>query len=161
MSYAPDNAAFALGYASILQEQDRFEEAIFTYERFLEKSPDNILVINNLAALLAEHRTDKESLQKARDLATRLSEIKQPAIMDTLGWVHYKLGDYDYAVAVLAEVVELRPDVPLFNYHLGMAYYKRGDKDKAGEYLSRAINDEYTYDGVEEARRVYKEVGGE
>jgi len=160
LSYAPDNAAFALGYTSILEKQNKFDEAIFTYERYMEKNPDNVLVTNNLAALLADHRTDKASLQKARELAVRLSEVKQPAIMDTVGWVSYKLGEYDYAVAVLAEVVEMSPEVPVFNYHLGMAYYKRGDKEKAKGYLSKAIDEKYTYDGVDEARRVHKEIGG-
>ena len=74
--------------------------------------------------------------------------------------MHYRLGEYDYAVAVLAEVVEMMPDVPVFNYHLGMAYYKRGDRGAAKEHLSKAIGENYTYSGVEDARRVYKEIGG-
>jgi Tfp pilus assembly protein PilF len=61
----------------------------------------------------------------------------------------------------LSGVVEKAPNVPIFRYHLGMAYYKQGDNRAAKEILSKVIAEEYTYDGVDEARRVYKEIGGE
>jgi putative PEP-CTERM system TPR-repeat lipoprotein len=152
VSYAPDNVAFTIGYAEIMQQQEKVDAAIFAYERFLEKTPDNIIVTNNLAALLANHRTDSQSLQKAKELASRLLETNQPALLDTLAWVHYRLGEYNEAITVLTDVVDAEPDVPVFNYHLGMAYYKQGNQESAREYLSKAVAEEYTYAGIEEAR---------
>jgi len=60
----------------------------------------------------------------------------------------------------LSSAVEAAPDVPIFRYHLGMAYYKQGDNRAAKEILSGAVAEDMTYDGVEEARRVYAEIGG-
>jgi Tfp pilus assembly protein PilF len=48
----------------------------------------------------------------------------------------------------------------VFRYHLGMTYYKQGDNRAAREILSKAVAADISYDGVEEARRVYKEIGG-
>jgi Flp pilus assembly protein TadD len=72
-------------------------------------------------------------------LAAKLEPVQQPAMRDTLGWVHYRTGDYAKAVEVLEGVVNAAPKVPVFQYHLGMAYAKTGDKAKAKAALSRAL----------------------
>ena len=94
------------------------------------------------------------------ELALKLADSKQPALLDTLGWVHYRLGEYDQAAAVLSGVVEQAPEIPVFRYHLGMTYYRQGDTRAAREILSEAVADEYDYAGVDEARRVYAELAG-
>jgi tetratricopeptide (TPR) repeat protein len=158
---APDDLMLALGLASVRERQGRYEDAITVYEQQITSHPDNVIVVNNLAALLADHRTDEASLRKAKEISGMLAASTQPALLDTLGWVHYRLGEYDQAVEVLSGVVEKAPDVPVFRYHLGMAYYKQGDNSAAKNILSEAVAEDMTYDGVEEARRVYKEIGGE
>jgi uncharacterized protein HemY len=72
--------------------------------------------------------------------------------------VHYRVAEYDKAVEVLTGVVEKMPDVPVFNYHLGMAYYKQGNAEEAKAYLSKAVDEKHSYDGVDEARRVLEEL---
>jgi Flp pilus assembly protein TadD len=99
-------------------------------------------------------------MARAKELALKLADSKQPALLDTLGWVHYRLGEYDQAAAVLSVVVEQAPKVPVFRYHLGMTYYRQGDTRAAREILSGAVADEYQYEGVDEARRVYAELAG-
>jgi len=147
-----------LGYAQILEQQKRYDEAISTYEQLLEKAPDNILATNNLAALLADHRQDEQSLKKAKELAGKLAGANQPALLDTVGWVDYRLGDYGEAVKVLSGVVEKAPEVPVFNYHLGMAYLKQGNKQEAKNYLSKAVGENYNYTGIDEARKALAEL---
>ncbi|MFV1973951.1 MAG: tetratricopeptide repeat protein, partial [Thiohalobacterales bacterium] len=95
------------------------------------------------------------------ELASKLAESNQPALLDTLGWAHYRLGEYEQAAAVLSGVVAKAPDVPVFSYHLGMVYYKQGDNRAAKEVLSRVVGEKFKYDGVDEARRVYAEVSKE
>ena len=157
---SPDNRSLLLGLAGVRERQGQFEDAITIYEKLIQTNPENAIVVNNLAALLADHRTDEASLNKAMELARKLSASNQPALLDTLGWVHYRLGEYDQAASVLSGVVEQAPDVPVFRYHLGMTYYKQGDNRAAKEILSKAVAEDVKYDGVEEARRVYKEIGG-
>ena len=47
-------------------------------------------------------------------------------IVDSLGWAHYRVGNYDEAVKNLERAVELKPDDPTINDHLGDAYWKTG-----------------------------------
>ena len=158
MKADPENARFTLGLAGIRERQKQYEEAIAIYEKAYEKNPDNLVIVNNLASLLSDHRDDEQSLTRARELAGKLADTGQPALLDTLGWVHYRLGEYEDAASVLSGVVEKAPDVPVFRYHLGMVYLKQGDNRAAKEILSKAVAEEYNYDGVDEARRVYSEL---
>lgn len=47
-------------------------------------------------------------------------------IVDSLGWAHYRVGDYQKAVTFLEKAVELRPEDPVLNDHLGDAYWQIG-----------------------------------
>jgi tetratricopeptide (TPR) repeat protein len=47
-------------------------------------------------------------------------------IVDSLGWAHYRLGDFDEAVKQLERAVELKPVDPTINDHLGDAYWRVG-----------------------------------
>jgi tetratricopeptide (TPR) repeat protein len=53
------------------------------------------------------------------------------AMVDSLGWAYYRLGDYKKAVDKLEEAVELEAGDPEINNHLGDAYWKVGRKDEA------------------------------
>ena len=75
-----------------------------------------------------------------------------------IGWVYYKLGDYQTAIQHLSQVVEKMPDVNVFNYHLGMAYYKKGDKARAKEQLEKALSLSDDFDVAEEAKKILAEL---
>ena len=120
----------------------------------LAKQPGNAVSVNNLAAILSDHRTDTASLDKAAEYAETLVKANQPAFQDTAAWVYYRRGEYDKALDILKGVVEKMPNVPVFQYHLGMTYYKKGDKAAAKEHLSLAISENANYTGVDEAREI-------
>lgn len=61
------------------------------------------------------------------------------AIVDSLGWAHYRLGDYKKAVEVLEQAVELEAGDPEINNHLGDAYWMVGRKDEAGFQWRRVL----------------------
>lgn len=147
-----DDVGLQIGLASFHERQGDFEAAIARYETILKTQPDNAIAVNNLAALLADHRDDAQSLARARDLAAKLEAVQRPAIQDTVGWVHYRAGDYARAVEVLEGVVNAAPKVGLFHYHLGMAYAKAGDKAKARSALDAALK-LGDFPGADEARR--------
>lgn len=53
------------------------------------------------------------------------------AMLDSLGWAYYRLGDYKTAVQKLEAAVELEPGDPDVNGHLGDAYWQVGRKTEA------------------------------
>ncbi|MBL4892942.1 MAG: tetratricopeptide repeat protein [Rhizobiaceae bacterium] len=61
-------------------------------------------------------------------------------IIDSLGWAHYKLNDYDQAVRELERAVQLMSQDATVNDHLGDAYWKVGRKLEATFQWRHALN---------------------
>ena len=52
-------------------------------------------------------------------------------IVDSLGWAHFRMGDYEAAVEKLEKAIELVPEDPTINDHLGDAYWRIGRLDRS------------------------------
>jgi tetratricopeptide (TPR) repeat protein len=150
----PDNAALKITLAGIHEKDGDYEAAIPLYEKVLGKLPDQPVARNNLASILADFKGDPESLSRALELATPLVESKVPHFRDTLGWVYYKSGDNDQALAILEGVVRDQPELGVFQYHLGMTYLALGDGEKAKQALEKAValGEESPFTGLDEAK---------
>src|SRR3546814_6795546 len=61
-------------------------------------------------------------------------------ITDSLGWVLFRLGDYEGAVALLERAVALEPGDPVINDHLGDVYWLVGRKLEARFQWSRSLS---------------------
>ena len=61
------------------------------------------------------------------------------AIVDSLGWAHYKLGEYQEAKVNLEKAVSLSPSSATIIDHLGDVYWKLGRKREAGFQWKRAL----------------------
>jgi cellulose synthase operon protein C len=132
----PHDADMNLILAGIFEQKNDFENAIAIYEKQLKATPDAVIFINNLASLLADHRTDAPSLDRARQLSQRLEAIDQPQLKDTLGWVAYRTGDYRTATTNLEDAVKKLPDIGLIRYHLGMTYIAlKRDADAKEQFM--------------------------
>jgi predicted Zn-dependent protease len=88
--------------------------------------------------LLADHRTDKASLDRANSLALLLTKSDVPQFKDTVGWVAYQRADYTTAMSLLEQVVATLPNNPMVHYHLGMTYLAAGQISKAPEQFKIA-----------------------
>ena len=62
------------------------------------------------------------------------------AIIDSLGWAYYRLGDYDQALTHLERAVELEPADPTLNDHLGDVYWQLGRRIEARFQWRRALS---------------------
>ncbi len=85
-------------------------------------------------------------LEEGLDLiegALRLSP-RSGSITDSLGWAHYKMGNYDRAVFYLERATELSPQNPEILDHLGDTYWQVGRYTEAGYQWQRAL--QYTDD---------------
>ena len=97
-----------------------------------------MIVANNLASLLTDHRSDAASLDRAKTLALLLKNSQVPQFKDTLGWVAYQQKDYDAAIAYLEDAAAKLPNVALVRYHLGMSYLAAGQNAKATDEFNKA-----------------------
>jgi tetratricopeptide (TPR) repeat protein len=122
-----------------LELKGEYEGAIAEYESILKQEPGSVVVANNLASLLADHRTDRTSHERAYNLALTLRKSQVPHFKDTLGWIHYQRGEHKAALPLLEEAASELPSMPLVRYHLGMNYIALSDPTKAEEHLKKAL----------------------
>lgn len=137
----PASINIPLKLASLYELDGDFNSAIDIFYKLNQLNPDNLVVVNNLAALLSDHGVGDAGLEMAKSLVKKLEGSNEPAFLDTIGWVSYKLGDAEKAIENLKKVVEQMPNVNVFNYHLGMAYKLSGDKAQAKIYLEKSLAD--------------------
>jgi tetratricopeptide (TPR) repeat protein len=134
----PDNPFVLATLGLVLDGASRKPEAKQFYEATLKVDPNNAVVLNNLAYLMAETGGD---LNDALTKVQRAKQIKPDVfeISDTLGWIYLKKGLADNAIDVFKELVAKEPHHATYRFHLGMAYSQKGDKTKAMEQLKEAL----------------------
>ncbi len=136
----PSNVTVLSTLALTLDGAGRRKEARQVYEATLKIQPDNGVVLNNLAFLLAESGGDLDDAltkaQRAKQLLPNLFEIS-----DTLGWIYLKKNQPDQAIEIFKDLVGKQPTHATYRYHLGMAYSQKGDKTRAIEQLKEALKD--------------------
>jgi tetratricopeptide (TPR) repeat protein len=108
---------------------------------------------NNLAWIYAEDGGNLDvALGLAQTAKSRLPD--SPEATDTLGWVYYKKGLASLAVPVFRENVDKAPKNPVYQYHLGLAHAKSGNKEEARKALEQALALDPKFDGSADAQRV-------
>ncbi len=148
------NAFLVFRLGMMLQEAGQYDPAEAAYEEVLKSNPEAQAAVNNLAMLLVNHLgDDPANLDRALELAQRFEDSEQPFYQDTLGWVHFRRGDYAKAAAILEKTADSLDPVPAeVQYHLGMVYVKLGRIEKAKRHLSSAVNAGGPFTGIDEAR---------
>ena len=134
----PNQARPHMLLGTLYDIQKKYDLSEQHYRDALRINPQFAPAANNLAYLLAEKDKD---LNEALDFA-RLAKEKlpnDPGVMDTLGWVYYKKGLYDSAIAELNDCVEKMKDNATVHYHLGMAYLKADQGSKAKAVLEKVL----------------------
>lgn len=136
----PDARHWPLLYSrGIAYERSKqWPKAEADFLRALELKPDQPDVLNYLGYTWVDQGVH---LDKARKMIERAVEIspKDGAIVDSLGWALYRMGDFQGAVKHLERAIELKPEDPTVNDHLGDAYYQVGRTEEAMFQWKRAL----------------------
>jgi len=156
-------AHFALGSAH--ERLREFDKAAEAYKRAQLLAPRDPRAYNNLAWIYAAQGKNLDAAlslaQKARELASSPTQRAMvPGILDTLGFVHYARGEYTQAEPVLTKAYELAANDATIQYHLGMTYYRLGQKDQAATWLRRSLQNGGNFAEAGRIRDLLKELGG-
>ena len=97
--------------------------------RLIELQPDNAHAYNALGYTLAD-QTDR--YEEALELITKALEFRpdDPFILDSMGWVHYRIGNNETALKYLERALELKQDAEIAA-HLGEVLWVMGEKSEA------------------------------
>ena len=118
----------------------------------LELEPDQPLVLNYLGYSWVEQG---RNLDEARTMIEKAVELRpgDGYIVDSLGWVAYRLGDFEEAARHLELAVELVPGDPIINDHLGDAYWQVGRLNEARFQWRRVLTLEPEDELADQVRR--------
>ena len=118
---------------------DQWEEAEADFRKALELNPEHPQVLNYLGYSMVEKRIN---LDEALDMIERAVAARPDSgyIIDSLGWVLYRLGRYEEAVGHMERAAELEPVDPVVNDHLGDVLWAVGRYQEAQFQWHRALS---------------------
>jgi tetratricopeptide (TPR) repeat protein len=134
----PENWPLFYSRGIALERIKQWDRAEVDFKRALELEPEQPYVMNYLAYSWIEQGRHFDEALKMLERAVDLKP-EDGYIVDSLGWVYYRLGQYDKAVVTLERAVELEPADPTITDHLGDAYWKAGRKNEARYQWRRAL----------------------
>jgi Flp pilus assembly protein TadD len=107
------------------ERSKQWAKAEADFKRALELSPEQAHVLNYLGYSWIDQGVN---LDEGMRMIRRAVEQRPDDgyIVDSLGWAHYRIHNYEEAVKQLERAVELKPEDPTINDHLGDAYWKVG-----------------------------------
>lgn len=116
--------------ALALDKAGRWGEAERDLKAALVLKPDEAEILNYLGYTWI---TRGERLDEALAMVRKAvdAEPNSGAVVDSLGWAYYSLGQYGEAVTQLERASQLEPDDPEINTHLGDAYWRIGRRVEA------------------------------
>ncbi|MFG6137623.1 tetratricopeptide repeat protein [Halomonas sp. B23F22_10] len=105
----------------------------------IERDPDNTNALNALGYTLADENIEGR-LEEARALIERALELEpnNPAILDSRGWVAYRLGNVDAAVPWLERAWSAMPDQEIAA-HLAEVLWVAGERQRARALIATAV----------------------
>lgn len=133
----PDDVNLLGTLGLIYDSMEMWEECDSTYERALQIDSLNPTVNNNYAYSLSERGIRLDEALAMAIIAVE-AEPLNTSFLDTIGWVYFKLGDYEKAKEYLEKALELAGERVVIMDHLGDVLFKMGDKNLAMEFWQKA-----------------------
>ncbi len=133
-----DYALFVAG--SIYERQKKYDKAEEEFHKVLADDPKNAMALNYLGYMLADRGTRLEEALGYIRRAVAL-DPQNGAYLDSLGWVYFKLGNYDLAEENLRRAAERINNDPTIHQHLAELYQKTGRLRLAATYWERSLEE--------------------
>lgn len=134
----PGNDDLLYGRSLVFDQLDRPSDAEADLRSILKAKPDDARALNALGYMLSNGKKDR--LPEARDLIEKAMKLEpeDPAIIDSLGWINFKLGKAETAKDLLVKAHGITPD-PEIAAHLGEVLWTLGQRDQAKAVWSDAL----------------------
>jgi tetratricopeptide (TPR) repeat protein len=118
----------------------------------MDKIPNNPIVLNYLGYAYADRGME---LEKAKSMIGQalMAAPNDAYIVDSMGWILYRMGMYEQALKYLERAASMRPYHMVINDHLGDVYWKLGRKREAHYMWQRAV-DYFDATDEEQARMI-------
>lgn len=133
----PDNVELVYQKGLVLERSGRHADAAETMRAVLALDDEHAEALNFIAY---GHALDNRNLEEALEFAERAYQLDPaPHILDTLGWVYYRLGRLQEALAAIEQASrQLTEDAVVFE-HLGDIHLALGNRQEARAAFERAL----------------------
>jgi tetratricopeptide (TPR) repeat protein len=120
----------------------------------IERDPKNAHALNALGYTLTDRTT---RYQEARGYLEQALALKpdDPFILDSMGWLHYRLGNSVEAIRYLKRALEQRSDAEI-SAHLGEVLWVTGNRNEAESVWNRALRDTPDNEALLDAIKKFK-----
>lgn len=141
----PGHSDLLYARALMAEEIDRIDLLEADLKTILSEDPENASALNALGYTLADHNT---RVDEALGYIKKALEIRpdDPAVMDSMGWVHFRLGNYAEAETYLRKAFGILEDAEIAG-HLVELLWAQGNFDEANKVMSDMLDrypeDEY------------------
>jgi tetratricopeptide (TPR) repeat protein len=125
----PDDPDLTYDYAMAAEKNGHFDTMEAQLRKLIQTQPDNPQAYNALGYSLADRNQRLAEADKLVEKASSLAP-NDAFIMDSLGWVKYRMGDTTDAIKVLRKAYDIQPNAEI-GAHLGEVLWKSGNQDQA------------------------------
>lgn len=144
LAQSPDDAALLYDAALAAERLDKLDVVESHLRRLIQLQPDHAHAYNALGYTFADRNI---RLQEARELIEKALQLapEDGYILDSMGWVYFRLGDLARARQYLERAYKIRPEAEIAA-HLGEVLWLQGERDAARrlwrEYLKKEPDNE-------------------
>ncbi|CAB3626198.1 Beta-barrel assembly-enhancing protease [Achromobacter mucicolens] len=133
----PDTVEIKYELAMLYERQNRLADLERMLRQVIALDPDHAHAYNALGYTLADHN---QRLPEALDLITQALELSpnDPFILDSMGWVKFRMGDTIAAADYLRRAYSVRPEADIAA-HLAEVLWAQGKRDQATDLLRAAL----------------------
>lgn len=137
LGIVPGNSDLLYARALVAEKLGRIDLLEADIRAILKTEPDNAHALNALGFTLAD-QTDR--YEEAYGYLKRAIEIMpdDAAVIDSWGWVHYRMGDYETALRFLRKALSRFDDAEIAA-HLGEVLWVSGNRDEARQVWAKAL----------------------
>jgi tetratricopeptide (TPR) repeat protein len=134
----PGNELLQYEQGLALEQAGKKKQALTAMQRLLKKNPDHAGALNYVGYNWAESNIN---LNKAFLYLSRAKELKPQdgSVRDSLGWVYYRLGNFEEARKTLEEAAKLSPEEPAIFDHLAETHRAAGRRAEAVKAWRKAL----------------------
>jgi len=140
--YLPDDLDLLYSRALVAAELNDVAIAEQDLRTIIERNPKHANALNALGYTLADQT---ERFEEARDLIQKALELRpeDAHILDSMGWVAYRLNDLETAVEFLQKAYDASPEIEIAA-HLGEVLFESGDITAANEIWRKSFDEDST-----------------
>jgi tetratricopeptide (TPR) repeat protein len=136
----PDDLNLLYTRAMLAEKRNDLAQMEKDLRLIIQRDPDNAMALNALGYTLSDRTTRYAEAKVLIEQAHQLNP-EDPAVLDSLGWVHFRLGNLDEAERLLRQALERFPDQEVAA-HLGEVLWANGKQREARQIWSKFLKEQ-------------------